>query len=502
MGLNVAQLIEEHARARPTRPALHFGDRTLTYGALRDAAWRFGAGLRKLGLGPGDRVAILSANRPEVVVTYHAAHVAGLIPVLVNPLLALPEVTHVLADSGASAIVADHESFDLARSACRDAPDGVRLLATDAVNACEEPPLQDYAERRPDDTAVLIYTSGTTGRPKGVELTHFNVLWNAQAFALDLLRLTPDDVCCCALPLSHAYAHSCILGPFLYAGASIVLVPRFEPEAVFVTMARHGATVFMGVPTMFWALLASQPDPRLDLSRLRACVSGGQALPEEVHTRFVARFGVPISDGYGLTEATASVAGNRFGGVMKPRSAGPPYWGVTLRIVGDGGKHMPAGERGEIWVRGPNVMKGYFKNPDATAEVLVDGWLHTGDIGHVDADGYLFVVDRKKEMIIRGGYNVYPREVEEVLYAHPDVLEAAVVGAHDDRLGEEIVAYVVPKPGANPTISALCEHCRQGLASYKVPRRFELVTRLPKGPTGKIDKQAVRRWVAPAQEQP
>lgn len=498
MGLNVAQFVEEHARRTPERTALSFEGRAVTYGALWAEATRLAAALGRLGLAAGDRLALLMANRPEWIVAYEGALVAGLVPVPINPLLAPPEIARILADSGARALIVDDERRQLAATALARIAEPPPLIGveTELRDLGRDAGPAEPVDTRPDTTAVLLYTSGTTGLPKGVELTHLNILWNAQAFALDLLRLGPEDVCCCVLPLAHAYAHSCILGPFLYAGAAIALLPRFEPEAVLRALASDRATVFMGVPAMFWALLHADPPPGLDLSSLRACVSGGQALPAEIHVRFEARFGVRISEGFGLSEATASVTGNRFVGVRKLRSAGLPYWGVRLRIVDDRGRPLPPGERGEIWVRGPNVMKGYFRNPEATAAAIRDGWLRTGDIGHLDEDGFLFVVDRKKEMIIRGGYNVYPREVEEVLYAHKDVLEAAVVGTPDARLGEEIVAYVVARPGAHPNAEALLEHCRSALAAYKLPRRVRFVDTLPKGTTGKIDKKAIQAWAA------
>lgn len=496
MGLNVAQFVEEHALRAPDRVALRSEGRSVTYGALWDEATRHASALKRLGLAPGDRLALLMANRPEWVAAYHGAQAAGVIPVPINPLLAPPEVAHILADSGARALIVDAERRPLAAAALPQVAGPPRLVDAEAelANLVRSERPAPRVDSRPDATAVLLYTSGTTGRPKGVELTHFNILWNAQAFALDLLRLAPEDVGCCVLPLSHAYAHSCILGPFLYAGASIALLPRFEPEAVLHSLARERATVFMGVPTMFWALLYADLPSGLDLGGLRACVSGGQALPEEVHVSFEARFGVKISEGFGLTEATASVTGNRFVGVRKLRSAGLPYWGVRLRIVDDRGRSLPPGAHGEIWVRGPNVMKGYFQNAEATVAAIEDGWLRTGDIGYLDDDGFLFVVDRKKEMIIRGGYNVYPREIEEALYAHNDVLEAAVVGRPDPRLGEEVVAYVVPRPGAAPSAEALLEHCRNALAAYKLPRWIRFVDALPKGTTGKVDKKVIRTW--------
>lgn len=486
---SIGNSIRHHARLRPDAVALIEGDRSVTYAALDRLVSGCARALAARGIGAGDRVVIVLPNGIEWVVAYQGAVRAGAIPVPLNPLLAAAEIETIVADCEPAAVVTRGSALSPGAAswiALDIAGDAAAIVSTEG-DIVECPPC------RPDDTALILYSSGSTGRPKGVELSHYNLFWNAQAFAVDLLRLTPEDRAYGVLPFSHIFGHTCLYTAFLLVGASICLVPRFDPEETFRTMARHRVTVFMGVPTMYWTLAKAPLPDGLDLSGWRACVSGGQALPQEVHARFEERFSVLISEGYGMTEASPSVCGARlFGAPRKPGSAGQPYWGVRLRIVDGRGRDLPPGERGEILVSSPGLAKGYFRQPELTAEAFRDGWLHTGDIGLLDEDGFLFVVDRKKEMIISGGYNVYPREIEEVAHRMPGVLEVAAIGEPDERLGETIVAYVVPEAGAAVDGDALIAEWSACLARYKVPRAVRVVDALPRNATGKVDRMRLR----------
>lgn len=486
---NIGNSIRHHARLRPEAVALVEDERTVTYGKLDRLVSGAALQLRELGIGGGDRVMIVLGNSVAWVVAYQAALRVGAIPVPLNPLLARAELEAIVADCEPAALVARGWGQRPAQAAWQLVDlDGPHASFTET----EADPI-DCPACGPDDTAVILYSSGSTGSPKGIELTHHNLLWNAQAFALDLLRLTPEDRGYGVLPLSHVFGHTCLYTAFLLVGASISLARRFEPAETFTTMARDGVTVFMGVPTMYWTLAKAELPPGLDLSRWRACVSGGQALPQQVHERFEERFGVLISEGYGMTEASPSVCGQRFFGTpRKAGTAGQPYWGVRLRIVDDEGKEVPTGERGEILVSSPGLAKGYFRRPELTAAAFRDGWLHTGDIGILDEDGFLSVVDRKKEMIISGGYNVYPREIEEVAHRMKGVLEVAAIGKADERLGETIVAYVVPDGSQELDGDSLIAEWGACLARYKVPRIVRVVDALPRNATGKIDRLRLR----------
>jgi len=367
------------------------------------------------------------------------------------------------------------------------APEGVHNLT--AVVAGAQPVEAPHATA-PDDTAVILYTSGTTGRPKGAELTHFQ-LFMACTVGGETFGYRPDDVSLLVLPMFHVFGLSSTLNVAIRYGGSVVLVPRFSAEAVLDAMARHHATVLCGVPTMFGELLHAGTGDR-DLSAFRVGVSGGASIPGEVLRAFEEKFpGVVILEGYGLSETVALATFNRSAADRRVLSIGRPMWGVQVRVVDDRDAELPPGPEhvGEIVIRGHNVMRGYYKNPEATAEALRGGWLHTGDLGHRDEDGFLFIVDRKKDLVIRGGFNVYPREIEEVLHQHPAVAEAAVIGVADERLGEEVVAVVSVRTECGP--QELVAFCKERLAAYKYPREVRILDELPKGPTGKILKREV-----------
>ena len=351
----------------------------------------------------------------------------------------------------------------------------------------ESPPLEPTD---PGETAVIVYTSGTTGRPKGAELTHFQLYMNADTPGR-LFGIRDDDVVLVVLPLFHVFGLSSQLNVCVRFGATMSLVPRFEPGKVLEVMQRDGVTVFEGVPTMYVALLNHPQAADYDISKLRIGISGGAAIPAEVLDAFEERFGIVILEGYGLTETASTTTFNVSADDRKIYSVGKPTWGVEVQIWDDHDRPLPPGRDnvGELVIRGVNTMRGYYNNPQATAEAFAGGWFHSGDLGYVDEDGFFFIVDRMKELIIRGGYNVYPREVEEVLYAHPAVAAAAVVGVPDERLGEEVKAFVAPKPGATVVEEEIVEYVKARVAAYKYPRIVEIRDELPIGPTGKILKK-------------
>jgi len=355
----------------------------------------------------------------------------------------------------------------------------------------EAEPVRDVADRADDDTAVILYTSGTTGTPKGAELTHANLLANVDVTSRTLAQISEEDVVLGALPLFHSFGQTCGLNTSVSAGACLDLIPRFDPGKALETIDHDRVTIFQGVPTMYHAMLNHPERDRFDTSYLRLCISGGSALPVEVMRGFEEAFGCKVLEGYGLSETSPVASFNHPDRERKPGSIGTPIEGVEMKVVDEDGNEVPQGEVGEIAIRGHNVMKGYWKREDATEEVMRDGWFHTGDMAEVDEDGYFSIVDRKKDMIIRGGYNVYPREIEEVLYEHPAVSEAAVVAVPDEKMGEEVGAAVVLKQGEHAGEDDLRDFVKQRVAAYKYPRRIWFLDELPKGPTGKILKREI-----------
>jgi long-chain acyl-CoA synthetase len=347
----------------------------------------------------------------------------------------------------------------------------------------------------PDDTAVILYTSGTTGRPKGAELSHFNMFFNAMICADKLLGPKEDEVGLATLPLFHSFGQTCVMNMLLYCGATVTLLPRFEPQRALEVMQRDRVTYFAGVPTMYFYLLNFPGAENYDLSALRRCCSGGSAMPVEVMHAFNKKYGVTILEGYGLSETAPVASFNHMDRPTKPGSIGTPIWGVEMRVVDGEGRDVPDGELGEIVIRGHNIMKGYYKRPEATAEAIRGGWFFSGDVAYRDEEGYYFIKDRVKDMIIRGGFNVYPREIEEILYAHPAVAEAAVFGVPDAALGEEIRAAVSLKPGQSATEQELIDYCKERMAAYKYPRTLEIMAALPKTATGKLLKRELRAMV-------
>ncbi|HEX9993528.1 MAG TPA: long-chain fatty acid--CoA ligase [Acidimicrobiales bacterium] len=505
MSFNLATILRESRRAHPDKPLCHLGDLTFSYAQVDEISGRVATSLRDLGLERGDKVAVQLPNLPQFLFTYFGILKAGLVMVPLNPLLRAPEVAYHLSDSDAKVLVT-FESF--ADEAVKGASqvEGVTTYVVNLPGNDRRPEgtrhydelyfAEDLGEIEPtaaDDTAVLLYTSGTTGKPKGAELTHFQLYMNCTV-AGELFEFRDDDVGVAVLPLFHVFGLSSVLNLSVRFGGTIVLVPRFDVDTVLDAVERYRCTLFSGVPTMYFALLRADLAGR-DVSSLRVGVSGGAAIPGEVIRAFEEKFpGVVVLEGYGLSETASTTTFNVSADQRKVLSIGKPIWGVEVRVVDDKDEPLPPGQDhvGEIVIRGHNVMKGYYNKPEATEEAFRGGWFHTGDLAYADEDGYLFIVDRKKDLVIRGGYNVYPREVEEVLYAHEAVAEAAVIGRPDEKLGEEVVGYVVLKPGAEATGEDLVAWCRERLAAYKYPRQVHVVDDLPKGPTGKILKKELR----------
>jgi long-chain acyl-CoA synthetase len=491
--VNLAELGAENVRRYGEYPALVFEGRELTNVDQQRAASRLAHALRRLGVGPGDRVVVMLPNCPEVLESYRATFALGAVVVPVIFLLSPDEVRHILDHAEARLLIT---SPDLAWKA--EGWPGARILV--GGEAAGAPSYAELAGREPDaftpvgrddhDLAVILYTAGTTGQPKGVALSHGNLAANARA-AASLYELDRGQWALGVLPLSHSYGLTLMnVGSVL--GTRAVLLRWFTPDAVLTAIQQYRVQTMAGVPTMFVYLLNYPDADRFDTSSMRAWGSGAAPLPVEVVEPFERKFGGRILEGYGLTEASPVVATHRYSSTRKLGSVGQPLPGVEVGILDDADRVLPAGQAGEIGVRGPGVMLGYYRMAEETARTLRNGWLHTGDVGRLDEDGYLYILERKKDLIIRGGLNVYPREVEEVLYAHPGVAEAAVVGLPDPLMGEEACAFVVLRPGAAATPEALIGFCQERLAKFKCPREVRFVEALPKSPIGKILRKELR----------
>jgi long-chain acyl-CoA synthetase len=492
--MNLAKILTDAAARDPDHVALKLDDAELTYGRLEQGSARVAGLLRDRGLVPGDRVGIMLPNVPYFAVCYYGVLRAGAVVVPMNVLLKRREVAFYLGDSGANLLFA-WEGF------APDAQAGADEAGTECVLVVPgefeqmlqgiepEPGLTQTAD---DDTAVILYTSGTTGTPKGAELTHANLTRNCAVIG-SLLDMGASAVTLGALPLFHSFGQTCAMNATIATGGTLTLIPRFDPGKALAVIQRDDVNVFQGVPTMYGAILHHPGREQYDLSRLQLCASGGSAMPVELMRGFEAAFGCKVLEGYGLSETSPVASFNHPDRERKPGSIGTPVEGVQMKVVDDDGHEVPQGEVGEIVIRGHNVMKGYWGRPEATAEAIRDGWFHSGDMALVDEDGYFFIVDRKKDMIIRSGYNVYPREIEEILYEHPAVREAAVLGVPHDEYGEEVGAAVALKAGASVSAEELQDFVKEQVAAYKYPRYIWFVDELPKGPTGKILKREIER---------
>jgi len=493
---NLALNLVASAARIPDRTATFTGEETMTYAELHSASARLATLLQREGIGVGDRVGVMLPNIAATPIAYYAIWRMGAVVVPMNPLMQGREVQFYLSNTDAKVLIGT-PGFAAAATDGAQGAGANSWLVDDAELARLTADLPEFGEPVPrdvSDTAVVLHTSGTTGTPKGAELTHGSLGSNRDVIVQRLLKLTDDDVVLACLPLFHVFGMTCAMNAAIAAGAGLSLVARFDPATAIERIRRDRVTILEAVPTMYSALLsAADQFPPEATASLRTCVSGGAALPVAVLNDFEKTFDAIILEGYGLSETSPAVTFNHPDAERRPGSIGTPIEGVQVRLVDENGNEAPAGSPGEIEVKGPNVMKGYWNLPDATDAAIKDGWFSTGDIAILDDDGYYYVVDRKKDLIIRGGYNVYPREIEEVLYEHPAVAQVAVIGIAHDSLGEEVGAAVVLKAGIAAATEELRQFVKARVAAYKYPRRIWFVDDLPTGPTGKL----LRREVIP-----
>src|SRR3954469_19886677 len=489
---NFATQLAAAAADGPDRPAVKLDDIVVSYGAFEGAAKRVAGMLRARGVEPGDRVGMQLPNIPDFPFIYYGALRAGAVVVPMNPLLKDREVAYHLSDSGAKVLFAFSGFAEAAQGGADQAGAECILVTPGEFGQVlqDAEPFEDLVDRADDDPAVIIYTSGTTGTPKGATLTHANVAAGAEV-GRELVNAGPDTVTVATLPLFHVFGMNSVMNVSVRARGLLTLIPRFDAGKALEVIARDKATTFAGVPTMYTAMLHHPDREAYDVSTLDLCVSGGSPLPVEVLHGFDEAFGAKVLEGYGLSETTGMSSFNLPDRERKPGSIGVPVGGTQMRVVDEQDAEVRQGEPGEIVMRGPFVMRGYWGKPEATEDVMRGGWFHTGDVATVDEDGYFFIVDRKKDLIIRGGYNVYPRELEETFYEHPAVREVAVVGMEHESLGEEVVAAVALKDDAEATPDELRAFVKQRVAAYKYPRKVWIADELPKTSTGKILKREI-----------
>lgn len=525
--LNLASIIEHHARIAPGKEAIVWNNVRLTYAQLNAMSNRVANALTAMGIGYGDKVALACPNLPFFPIVYYGIMKTGAAVVPLCILFKPREFEYHLRDSDAKAVFVFEGTDEL--------PMGKSLKeGFDRVETCEHlivmtaditapSPFPEHKTltqitfdkseeftsypTKPEDTCSILYTSGTTGQPKGAELTHNNIYSNAATTYLihmPVMDFTDgaQKTCLITLPLFHTTGQTVQMNTNIYAGNRVVLLPRFEPQTTLETMEREKVNFWVGVPTMYWALLKYAEETGFDVTRvsqhIKVCTSGGAPMPVEVMKAFEAKFGVRVLEGYGLSETSPLACFNHFDRPSKPGTVGQPILGVEVKCVDDDDREVAPGERGEIVIRGANVMKGYYKRPAETADAFRNGWFHTGDIGILDEDGYIAIVDRKKDMILRGGYNVYPRELEEVIMTHEHVSLVAVIGVPHEKLGEEVKAYVVLNNGAELDEEEFIAWCREQFAANKYPRYVEFCDALPIGATGKILKRELRTAGTPS----
>jgi long-chain acyl-CoA synthetase len=497
--MNLSNLLENTAKRIPNRVAIRFEGKEITYQELEQRVNTFAGGLPSLGLGSGDTCILMMQSNLEFVIAYYALARMGVIIVPVNFLYKRHELSHIFEDSGARGFIGMAPFLEEPGKILTDSP-GLKVRVALGVDAhsgfvpfetVSGPKSEFQCQAGDEDTAAVIYTSGTTGLAKGAMLTHKNLISNAMTVA-DMRITSPDDVVIGVLPFYHIYGQTSALNASIYLGLTLHLFRQFDPVSVMELIKNGGGTLLFAVPTMLNRLIHATDDASPFQSSLSFCVSGGSSLPVEILRKFERLFKTKIYEGYGLSECSPVCVENPFGKKTKSGSIGLPIPGFVARIVDDSGIDVPTDQVGELIVRGPGVMKGYLNRPTETAEAIVDGWLHTGDLARMDSEGYIYIVDRKKDMIIRGGYNIYPREIEELLYEHPAVVEGAVYGIPHRDLGEEVVAAVVLKPGEKVTGDELRVFIKEKVAPYKYPRVVRIVDDLPKSHTGKILKRELR----------
>ncbi|MBI3117223.1 MAG: long-chain fatty acid--CoA ligase [Candidatus Hydrogenedentes bacterium] len=505
--LNLAHFLDVTAESYPETTCVILDNLRMSYAEVASAARRVANALRSKGIGPGDKVAMMIPNTPHFPIIYYGILQTGATVVPVNVLYRHQEIEHYLADSEAVALFAFKLFEPEAVKAFHHVETCHHLIIVSTPVDLETPAVGenfmhllaavddqfDTYQTMPDDTAVILYTSGTTGAPKGAELTHFNLFFNAYYACREINDVQPGDVCLVVLPLFHSFGQTCLMNASILGGATMSLLPRFETEKAMEVVARDKVNLIAMVPTMYFFMLNQPNWQEFDFSSVKIAVSGGAALPGDVHRRFKERYGINILEGYGLSETSPVATFTKDGDAVSVGSIGRPIWGVDVRVMREDGSFAQVDEVGEIIIRGHNIMKGYYRRPEATQEAIVNGWFHSGDLGKRDKDGFFYVVDRKKDLIIRGGMNIYPREIEEILYRHPKVLEAAVVGIPDESRGEEVKVYVSPKEGQALSALEIEQYCQEQMAKFKWPKEVEVLQNLPIGPTGKILKRELRQ---------
>jgi len=515
--LNLVSCVRQQAAEQPEKIAYHFMGKDTTYGEFEQTIGRFAQGLQNLGVQKGDHVAFLLGNTPHYLIALYATMRLGATAIPVNPIYTQDEISYILRNGDVKAVIALDALLPLVEVGVKAFPEVMTFVVceTTADVAEKVAALSPEAKAKThlfsqviasaagsvepvdvaqDDTAIILYTSGTTGTPKGAMLTHGNVYSNARDVST-YLGYRADDRIIATLPVFHVFALTVVVNAPLISGATVLLAPRFSPSEIFALAKEQQATVFAGVPTMYNFLYLLPEGKPEDFSTIRLAISGGASLPVALLHNFEQKFNVRVSEGYGLSESSPVTCFNPLDRDRKAGSIGTSINNVENRVVDVNGRQVPVGEVGELVVRGPNVMKGYYKMPEETAMTIRDGWLYTGDLAKEDDEGYFYIVDRKKDMIIVGGYNVYPREVEEVLFAHDNVVEAAVVGYPDPNFGEAVHAYIVLKEVAATTTDDILAYCAQHMVKYKVPTVVEILDELPKNTTGKILRRSLKAKV-------
>ncbi|THE12642.1 fatty acid--CoA ligase family protein [Bacillus timonensis] len=514
--MNLSSRLGETAKKYFDKPAYIFQGNISTYAELDGAVSKFASGLEQLGIKKGDHIALVLGNTPHFVIGFYGALRVGATVIPINPIYTPDEIGYIVNNGDVRAVIMLDLLVPLFEKMNQHLPKVEHLIVCETSPGANNeldvsklsiyPKLKSFTEvvdtgnlpfpgpvLEDDDVAVILYTSGTTGKPKGAMLTHLNLYSNARDVA-DYLKISKEDQVITTLPMFHVFCLTVALNAPLMSGGTMLIVPKFSPKEIFKLAKEYEATVFAGVPTMYNFLLQYPEGNPDDLSSLRLCISGGAAMPVALLKGFEQKFNVLVSEGYGLSEASPVTCFNPLDRPRKPGSIGTNIVNVENKIVDENGDEVPEGQVGELIVRGPNVMKGYYKMPEESDAALRNGWLYTGDLARMDDEGYFYIVDRKKDMIIVGGYNVYPREVEEVLYNHPDIVEAAVLGVPDPEQGEAVHCYVVKK---NPDLTEddLLVYCREHLAKYKLPSKIEFIEELPKNTTGKILRRALKDLV-------
>jgi long-chain acyl-CoA synthetase len=499
--MNLVELAEQNYTRFGERVSMIFEDRGYTNLEMLRLSKKLANGLKDLGVGPGDKVVVMLLNCPEVLISYQGILRAGGIIVPVLFLLGQREITHIVRNSESVAVITSKDLLDRIDKN-RDAIETLKHVIVvedenipgtirfwDLVGGCSEGTIP--IQIREDDLAVILYTAGTTGTPKGVMLNHRNLYANAVSCS-SMVDVNPEDVALAVLPLSHSYGLTVMNTGYLF-GNKAVMMRWFDTEETFRLIERYKVTGFAGVPAMFAMMLNSPEADKYDLSSLERCACGSAPLPVEILRGFQEKFDCTIREGYGLSEAAPVVSGHYPNRPQKPGSIGQPIPGVEVKLVDKKNRSVPPGQIGELLVKGPTVSPGYYKLPEETAGTFRKGWLYTGDMARMDEEGYLYIVERKKDLIIRGGFNIYPRDVEEVLYEHSAVMDAAVIGVPDPVMGEEVKAFVVLRDGQSASEQHIIDHCQEQLGKYKCPRCVEFIDTMPRNPIGKILRKELRQ---------